>query len=65
MVYPRFFLLTIQIATTPYDNINVLISSLMSATLYTTVLTLLIKPDLASGLQNNLFVPATPAENHA
>lgn len=40
MVYPRFFLLTIQVATTPYDNINVLVSFLMNATLYTTVLTL-------------------------
>ena len=40
MVYPRFFLLTIQLATTSYDNFRVLVSSLMSATLYTTVLML-------------------------
>ena len=40
MVYPRFFLLTIQLATIPYDNLRVLVSSLMSATLYTTVLLL-------------------------
>ena len=40
MVYPRFFLLTIQVATTPYDNLRVLVSSLMSTTLYTTLITL-------------------------
>ena len=40
MVYPHFFLLAIQVATIPYDNFRVLVSSLMSATLYTTVITL-------------------------